>query len=98
VPGQGPLRGHCRPDAVSRALERDEERIALRVHFLAAVRPENVAQQPQLLRERRGVALAAAPLQKPRRSLDISAEKRPALTRGDTRVERTPRKSSGEVA
>jgi hypothetical protein len=76
VPGEGLLRRHCRRDGVGRALECDEERIALRVHFLAAVRAENVAQQSQLLRERGGVALAAEPLQEPRRSLDVRAEKR----------------------
>ena len=60
-------------DCVARARERDEEGIPLRVHLVAAVGSERLAQQPLVVREHLSVAIPQL-LDEPRRALDVREE------------------------
>jgi hypothetical protein len=59
---------------VTRARERDEEGVALRVHLHPAVPFERLAQHPSVLGQRFGVGVAEL-VQQPRRALDVGEEK-----------------------
>jgi hypothetical protein len=69
------LRVPRRSQRIRRARERDEERIALRIHLDAAPPRERVAQHPPVLRQRIRVRLAEL-VQQPRRSLDVGEQER----------------------
>ena len=62
-------------DRVGGARERDEERVALRVHLDAAVPRESLAQHTAVLAQQLRVALAVL-VQQPRRALDVREQER----------------------
>ena len=60
----------CGEQRLTRARERDEERIALRVDLVAAVGVERLPEQALMVAEHRAVVVPQ-PLHQPRRSLDV---------------------------
>src|SRR6266487_2073445 len=58
-----------------RSRERNQERVALRVHLDAAASPGRLTQNAAVLRERIRIVLRAELLQEPRRPLDVGEEK-----------------------
>ena len=68
-----PSRG--RRKRVRRAGERDEERVALRVHLDAAVPGERVPQHTPVLAQQLDVALSVL-VQQPRRAFDVREQER----------------------
>ena len=67
------LGGNGGRNGVPRTLEGVEERVALRVELAAAARAEGVADDPPVLGERLGVAVAE-PLEQARRPLDVGED------------------------
>jgi hypothetical protein len=75
-----PLRAHRGGDRVARPRERDEERVTLGVDLATVVLVERRPQQALMLGEHLGVAVRQ-PRQQPRRTLDVTEEKRDGATR-----------------
>ena len=67
---KGELTLDCGQQRLTRARERDEERIALRVDLVAAVGVERLPEQALMVAEDRAVVITQ-PLHQPRRSLDV---------------------------
>ena len=70
----GPLERNGGSDGIRGAPERDEERVALGVDLLAAVRREDAAEQHLLVGEQLAVPLPAEPFEQARRALDVGKD------------------------
>ena len=88
--GERALRGHRRCGRCRRARERREDRVALRVHDLATLPLDDVAQDPLVLGEDVPVAVAE-PLQQPGRSLDVREQEGDGSRRQLSHCARTDR-------
>ena len=62
-----------REHSLARARERNEERVALRIHLVAVVSVERISQQLPVVRQNCGIPLAQL-LDEPRRPLDVGEE------------------------
>jgi hypothetical protein len=71
--GQGPLSGGCGEHGVPCAWKRDEQRVSLRVDLVPAALLEGGAQEPHVVGEPAGVAVAELTGQ-PRRALGVREE------------------------
>jgi len=74
--GKHLLRFRGRGKCSRRSRERDEERVALGIHFDTVVARERLTQGATMLRQRVCIGIGAQTLQEPRRALDVGEDKR----------------------
>jgi hypothetical protein len=88
------LRLLCSRGPIVRALERNEERVALRVDLDAVVAPERLPQQPTMVRQDVDVAVTEL-LEESRRALDVGEEQRDGSGRQLAHADRISRWRAG---